>query len=130
MSWWGGREHFITACVERWSDVCIYFEGCIGASVGVGDEGSGVGESEEGVDDEGESSRERLGIAFCECGSEDVTLVMSCPTCYLFQCHMVSSTGLQKVSICIQRIRERYYTSSRRLCFAAAYSDIKHGFKD
>ena len=41
----------------------MYFEGCTGASVGAGDEGSGVGESEEGVDDEGESSRERLGIA-------------------------------------------------------------------
>ena len=63
MSWWGGREHFITARVERLSDVCMYFEGCTGASVGAGDEGSGVGESEEVVDDEGESSRERLGIA-------------------------------------------------------------------
>ena len=63
VSWWGGREHFITACVERSSDVCMYFELCTGASAGTGDEGSGVGESEEVVDGEGESSRERLGIA-------------------------------------------------------------------
>ncbi len=42
----------------------MYFEGCTGASVGAGDEGSGVGESEELVDGGGESSLERLGIAF------------------------------------------------------------------
>lgn len=41
----------------------MYFELCAGASAGAGDEGSGVGESEEVVDGEGESSRERLGIA-------------------------------------------------------------------
>ena len=41
----------------------MYFEGWSGASIGVGDEGFGVGESEEVVDGEGESSRERLGIA-------------------------------------------------------------------
>ena len=41
----------------------MYFEEWTGASVGAGDEGSGVGESEEVVDGEGESSRERLGIA-------------------------------------------------------------------
>ena len=41
----------------------MYFEECTGASVGVGDEGSGVEESEGVVDGEGESSRERLGIA-------------------------------------------------------------------
>ena len=63
MSWWGGREHFITVRVERLSGICMYFEGRAGASVGAGDEESGVGESEEAVDDEGESSRERLGIA-------------------------------------------------------------------
>ena len=63
VSWWGGREHFITARVERLSDTCMYFELCTGASAGAGDEGSGVGESEEFVDGEGESSRERLGIA-------------------------------------------------------------------
>ena len=42
----------------------MYFEEWTGTSVGVGDEGSGVGESEEVVDGEGESSRERLGIAY------------------------------------------------------------------
>ena len=52
--------------MKRLSDVWMYLEGCTGTSVGAGDEGSGVGESEEGVDDEGESSRERLGIA---CGN-------------------------------------------------------------
>lgn len=41
----------------------MYFKGCTGASVGAGDEKSGVGESEEVADDEGESSRERLGMA-------------------------------------------------------------------
>lgn len=41
----------------------MYFEECTGASVGAGVEGSGVGESEGVVDGEGESSRERLGIA-------------------------------------------------------------------
>ena len=41
----------------------MYFERCTGASVGAGVEGSGVGESEGVVDGEGESSRERLGIA-------------------------------------------------------------------
>ena len=41
----------------------MYFDGCSGASVGAEVEGSGVGESEEIVDDEAESSRERLGIA-------------------------------------------------------------------
>lgn len=41
----------------------MYFEGCTGASVEAGDEGSGVGESEKVVVGEGESSRERLGIA-------------------------------------------------------------------
>ena len=41
----------------------MYFDGCSGASAGAEVEGSGVGESEEIVDDEGESSRERLGIA-------------------------------------------------------------------
>lgn len=40
----------------------MYFERCIGASISAGDGGSGVGESEEAVDDDGESSRERLGI--------------------------------------------------------------------
>lgn len=63
MSLWGGREHFITARVDCLFDVCMYFEGCTGASLGAGDEGSGVGEGEEDVKDEGESSRERLGIA-------------------------------------------------------------------
>ena len=53
----------MTTRVERLFDVCIYLEGCTGASLGVGDEGSGVGEGEEDVKDEGESSRERLGIA-------------------------------------------------------------------
>ena len=61
--WWGGREHFITARVEDSSEVCIYFRGCTGTHVGTGDDGSGVAESEEVVDVEGESSRERLGIA-------------------------------------------------------------------
>lgn len=41
----------------------MYFEECTGASVGAGDEVSGVGESEGVVDGGGESSRERLGIA-------------------------------------------------------------------
>lgn len=63
VSWWGGREHFITARVERLSDVCMYFDGCTSTFVGAEVEGSDVGESEEIVDDEGESSRERLGIA-------------------------------------------------------------------
>ena len=59
----------MTARVKRSSDVCVYFEGCNGASVGAGDGGSGVGENEEVVGGDGESSRERLGIA---CGSEAV----------------------------------------------------------
>lgn len=82
VSWWGGREHFITARVERSSDVCMYFELCTGASAGAGDEGSGVGESEEAVDGEGESSRERLGIACAKCSGEEVTLIISFPTYY------------------------------------------------
>ena len=61
VSLWGGREHFITVFAGHLSDVCLYFEG--GASVGAGDEGSGVGESEEVIDGVGESSLERLGIA-------------------------------------------------------------------
>lgn len=62
VSWCGGREHFITARAERSSDVCVYFERCTGASVDARDIDTGVGEREEVVDGEGESSRERLGI--------------------------------------------------------------------
>ena len=79
MSWWGGREHFITVRVERLSDVCIYFEGRTGASVGAGDEDSGIGESEEAVDDEGESSRERLGIAYANVAVRRLLLISLAP---------------------------------------------------
>ena len=60
----------------------MYFEGCAGTSVGAGDGGSGVVECEEVVDVEGESSRERLGIACANCSGEDVTLVIFCPIYY------------------------------------------------
>ncbi len=61
----------------------MYFEECTeDESVGAGDEGSGVVESEEAVDAEGESSRERLGIASANVAMREVTLVISCPTYY------------------------------------------------
>ena len=66
VSSWGGREHFITGRVAGLSDVCTYFEGCTGTSIDAGETGSGVGESEDVVDGEGESSLERLGIACVE----------------------------------------------------------------
>lgn len=55
----------MTTRIERSSDICMYFELCGGGSAGAADKGSGVGESDEVVvvDGEGESSRERLGIA-------------------------------------------------------------------
>lgn len=60
----------------------MYFEECTGASVSAGDEGSGVGEGEEVVDGEGESSRERLGIACAKVAVRRFTLFISCPTSY------------------------------------------------
>ena len=126
MSWWGGREHFITARVECLSDICMYFEGCTGASVGEGDEGSGVVESEEGVDDEGESSRERLGIACANVTVRRLLYLYLAPHAISSNATILSSKELQGVSKCIQRVREGLVLCSR----TRADSDIEHGLKN
>ena len=56
----GGREHFITALYAPSPEVWRYLDECEGAPTEVGDEGSGVRERDEEVD---ESALERLGMA-------------------------------------------------------------------
>lgn len=76
----------------------MYFEGCAGVFVGAGDDGSGVGESEEIVDGEGESSRERLGIANANVAVR-VTLIISRPTRYPMTLHHFPRRLRRKYSV-------------------------------
>ena len=56
----GGREHFITALFVASPDVWRYLDEWEGVAMEAGDEGSGVGERDEELD---EPSLERLGMA-------------------------------------------------------------------
>ena len=56
----GGREHFITALYGPSPEVWRYFDEWEGVPIEAGDEGSGVGERDDEVD---EFALERLGIA-------------------------------------------------------------------
>ena len=111
----------------------MYFEGCTGASVGAGDEGSGVGESEEGIDDEGESSRERLGIA-CANVAERMLLWL-CLAPYAIPSNATwfpqwSFKRSQSVHSVLESGNLQAAVVAGDCAFGRAGSDIKHGLKD